>query len=50
MTALDGGRGPGRLPPGGLDVLTLRGDRVAEVVSVLTADFGRFGLPGEIPG
>lgn len=35
--------------PAGLDVLTLRGDRIAEVVSFLTADFGRFGLPSEIP-
>jgi hypothetical protein len=31
-------------------VLTLRGDRIAEVVSFLTAGFGRFGQPGEIPG
>lgn len=35
--------------PAGLDVLTLRGDRIAEVVSFLAADFGRFGLPSEIP-
>ncbi|MGA6162774.1 sigma-70 family RNA polymerase sigma factor [Amycolatopsis magusensis] len=31
--------------PGGLDLLSLRGDRIAEVVSFLDADFGRFGLP-----
>ncbi|MEV5541270.1 nuclear transport factor 2 family protein [Saccharopolyspora shandongensis] len=36
--------------PAGLDVLALRGDRIAEVVSFLNADFGRFGLPGEISG
>ena len=33
--------------PAGLDVLTLRGDRVAEVVSFLTQDFAPFGLPAE---
>ncbi|MCK2244513.1 MULTISPECIES: sigma-70 family RNA polymerase sigma factor [unclassified Crossiella] len=31
--------------PGGLDILTLQGDRVAEVTSFLTADLTRFGLP-----
>ncbi|GAB2748394.1 sigma-70 family RNA polymerase sigma factor [Amycolatopsis magusensis] len=31
--------------PGGLDLLSLRGGRIAEVVSFLDADFGRFGLP-----
>jgi len=31
----------------GLDVLTLRGGRVAGVVAFLTADLGRFGLPGD---
>ncbi|UJW28298.1 sigma-70 family RNA polymerase sigma factor [Saccharothrix sp. AJ9571] len=31
--------------PGGLDLLSLRGDRIAEVVSFLDADFGGFGLP-----
>ncbi|WP_228684556.1 RNA polymerase subunit sigma-70 [Amycolatopsis thermoflava] len=34
--------------PAGLDVLALRGDRIAEVVSFLTADFARFGLPPTI--
>ncbi|WP_313887665.1 sigma-70 family RNA polymerase sigma factor [Lentzea alba] len=36
--------------PGGLDVVELRGDRIAEVVSFLDADFALFGLPGEISG
>ncbi len=31
--------------PGGLDVLTLRGSRVAEVTAFLDADLTRFGLP-----
>lgn len=34
--------------PGGLDLLILRGGRIAEVVSFLTADFSMFDLPGEI--
>jgi RNA polymerase sigma-70 factor (TIGR02960 family) len=34
--------------PAGLDILELRGDRIAEVVSFLTADFTQFGLPSEI--
>ncbi|GGM21813.1 RNA polymerase sigma factor [Dactylosporangium sucinum] len=34
-----------RFVPGGLDVLTLRDGRVAEVVSFLAADLTRFGLP-----
>ncbi|MCP3802230.1 sigma-70 family RNA polymerase sigma factor [Allokutzneria sp. A3M-2-11 16] len=34
--------------PAGLDVLALRGDRVAGVVSFLDADFSLFGLPPEI--
>ena len=33
----------------GLDVLTIRGDRIAEVVSFLTADLTEFGLPKELP-
>ncbi|WP_431902080.1 sigma-70 family RNA polymerase sigma factor [Nonomuraea sp. bgisy101] len=33
---------------GGLDLLALRGTKVAEVVSFLTADPGLFGLPHEI--
>ncbi|MEV4808855.1 sigma-70 family RNA polymerase sigma factor [Micromonospora avicenniae] len=36
--------------PGGLDVLTLRGGRIAEVVSFLNADFTAFGLPSRLPG
>jgi len=35
--------------PGGLDVLTLRDGRVAEIVSFLSADFTEFGLPSSIP-
>jgi len=31
--------------PGGLDVLTIRSGRVAEVTAFLTADLTRFGLP-----
>ncbi|SDE01648.1 sigma-70 family RNA polymerase sigma factor [Actinokineospora iranica] len=34
--------------PAGLDLLTLRGPRIAEVVSFLTADLTRFGLPEKI--
>jgi len=34
--------------PGGLDVLTLRDGRVAEIVAFLTADLTRFGLPAHI--
>ncbi|MBB5855082.1 sigma-70 family RNA polymerase sigma factor [Amycolatopsis umgeniensis] len=35
--------------PGGLDLVTLHGTKIAEVVSFLTADPTRFGLPGKIP-
>jgi RNA polymerase sigma-70 factor (TIGR02960 family) len=35
----------GQYVPGGLDVLTIRDGRVAEVVAFLTADLTRFGLP-----
>jgi RNA polymerase sigma-70 factor (TIGR02960 family) len=38
-----------RYVPGGLDLLALRGGRVAEVVSFLDADFARFGLPAVLP-
>jgi RNA polymerase sigma-70 factor (ECF subfamily) len=38
----------GTYVPGGLDVLTLRAGRVAEVVAFLSADFTRFGLPARI--
>jgi RNA polymerase sigma-70 factor (ECF subfamily) len=34
--------------PGGLDVLTIRGDHVADVTVFLTADLTRFGLPARI--
>lgn len=40
----------GAFRPAGLDLLRLRGDRIAEVVSFLEADFGPFGLPAEILG
>jgi hypothetical protein len=33
---------------GGLDVLTIRSARVAEVTAFLTADLTRFGLPAQI--
>jgi RNA polymerase sigma-70 factor (TIGR02960 family) len=36
--------------PGGLDVLSLRGGEVAEIVAFLTADLTDFGLPGSLPG
>lgn len=39
----------GGFVPGGLDVLAVRGDRIAEVVSFLRADFALFGLPPELP-
>ncbi len=35
--------------PGGLDVLALRGPRIADVVSFLDADFAPFGLPTSFP-
>jgi RNA polymerase sigma-70 factor (TIGR02960 family) len=38
----------GRFVPAGLDLLALRGTRIAEVVSFLAADFPTFGLPTEI--
>jgi RNA polymerase sigma-70 factor, ECF subfamily len=34
--------------PGGLDVLTLRDGRVAEITAFLTADLTRFGLPPRV--
>jgi RNA polymerase sigma-70 factor (ECF subfamily) len=34
--------------PAGLDLLALRGSKIAEVVSFLTADFSLFGLPDKI--
>jgi RNA polymerase sigma-70 factor (TIGR02960 family) len=34
--------------PAGLDLLALRGEKIAEVVSFLTADFSLFGLPDKI--
>ncbi|WP_309225041.1 sigma-70 family RNA polymerase sigma factor [Salinispora sp. H7-4] len=38
----------GAYVPAGLDVLTLRGRQVAEVVSFLDADFPTFGLPAQL--
>ncbi|MEY9211829.1 sigma-70 family RNA polymerase sigma factor [Thermobifida halotolerans] len=38
-----------RYVPAGLDLLVLRGDRIAEVVSFLDADFPAHGLPLELP-
>lgn len=35
--------------PAGLDLLALRGQRVAEVVSFLDARFSSFGLPAQLP-
>ncbi|HEX3589374.1 MAG TPA: sigma-70 family RNA polymerase sigma factor [Pseudonocardiaceae bacterium] len=35
--------------PGGLDVLTLRGDHVTEITAFLDADLTVFGLPATIP-
>ena len=32
-----------------IDVLTLRGDRIAEVTGFFTVEFGRFGLPERLP-
>ncbi|GAA2365330.1 sigma-70 family RNA polymerase sigma factor [Nonomuraea africana] len=37
-----------RYVPAGLDLLVLRGTKVAEVVSFLDADFPAFGLPAEL--
>lgn len=34
--------------PGGLDVLTIRSGRVAEVTAFLSADLTRFGLPAQL--
>jgi RNA polymerase sigma-70 factor (TIGR02960 family) len=39
----------GKYVPGGLDVLSLRGAEVVEVVSFLDADLTMFGLPDELP-
>jgi RNA polymerase sigma-70 factor (ECF subfamily) len=38
-----------RYVPGGLDILTIRGEQVADVTAFLTADFTRFGLPAHLP-
>ncbi|GII77986.1 RNA polymerase sigma factor [Sphaerisporangium rufum] len=43
----DGERG--HYIPGGVDVLTVRGDHIAEVVSFLSADPAAFGLPANLP-
>ena len=34
--------------PGGLDILTIRNGRVAEVTAFLTADLTEFGLPPQL--
>jgi RNA polymerase sigma-70 factor (ECF subfamily) len=39
----------GRFEPCGLDVVTLRGAAIAEVVSFLEADFPSYGLPASLP-
>jgi RNA polymerase sigma-70 factor (ECF subfamily) len=41
--------GAGAFVPGGLDVLTIRDGRVAEVVAFLAADLTSFGLPASLP-
>jgi RNA polymerase sigma-70 factor (TIGR02960 family) len=41
-------RAAGAYVPGGLDVLTLRDGRVAEITAFLTADLAPFGLPPRI--
>ena len=38
----------GQYVPGGLDVLTIRNGRVAEVTAFLTSDLTRFRLPTHI--
>jgi len=38
----------GQYVPGGLDVLTIHSGQVAEVISFLTADLTRFGLPAHL--
>jgi RNA polymerase sigma-70 factor (ECF subfamily) len=38
-------RPSGRYVSGGLDVLTIRGEQVAEITAFLTVDLTRFGLP-----
>jgi RNA polymerase sigma-70 factor (TIGR02960 family) len=39
----------GAYVPGGLDVLAVKDGRVAEIISFLSADFTRFGLPATLP-
>ena len=39
----------GAYVPGGLDVLSIRDGRVAEIISFLSADFTDFGLPASLP-
>jgi RNA polymerase sigma-70 factor (TIGR02960 family) len=39
----------GAYVPGGLDVLAIKDGRVAEIISFLSADFTRFGLPATLP-